>query len=89
MNFTLEIWRQFDGADDTDQGRFETFKVTDIDPEASFLEMLDELNERLSREKKRTIAFDSDCREGICGMCSLVINGVPLAPWLRERLGRP
>lgn len=80
MNFTLEIWRQFDGNDESDQGRFETFKVTDINPDASFLEMLDQLNERLSHEKKRTIAFDSDCREGICGACSLVIDGTPHGP---------
>jgi len=80
VNFTLEIWRQFDGSDESEQGRFETFKVEGIDPDASFLEMLDQLNERLSNEKKRNIAFDSDCREGICGACSLVIDGTPHGP---------
>jgi len=72
VKFRLEIWRQFDSSDD---GRYETFEVADVDPDASLLELLDTLNERLSREKKRTVAFDSDCREGICGACSLVIDG--------------
>jgi succinate dehydrogenase / fumarate reductase iron-sulfur subunit len=77
VNFTLEIWRQFEeGA----EGKFETFKVEDIDPDASFLEMLDQLNAKLGREKQRTVAFDSDCREGICGSCSLVIDGTPQGP---------
>ena len=67
MNFKLEIWRQFESGH---EGAFESFEVTDIDPEESLLEMLDQLNERLSHEKKRTVAFDSDCREGICGSCS-------------------
>ena len=77
MNFKLEIWRQFESGND---GAFEKFEVTGIDPDASFLEMLDQLNERLSHEKKRTVAFDSDCREGICGSCSLVIDGNPQGP---------
>ena len=77
MKFRLEIWRQFDSSDD---GRYETFEVADVDPDASLLELLDTLNERLSREKKRTVAFDSDCREGICGACSLVIDGTPHGP---------
>ncbi len=77
MNFKLVIWRQH-GPDE--QGGFETHEVTDIDPEASFLEMLDQLNARLGREKKHTIAFDSDCREGICGSCALVIDGTPQGP---------
>lgn len=77
MNFRLEIWRQ----DSRDQpGRFETQHVTDIDPGASFLEMLDTLNEDLISQGDRSFAFDSDCREGICGMCSLVINGTPHGP---------
>ncbi len=77
MNFKLVIWRQH-GPDE--QGGFETHEVTDIDPEASFLEMLDQLNARLGREKKHSIAFDSDCREGICGSCALVIDGTPQGP---------
>ena len=77
MNFKLVVWRQH-GPDD--QGEFETHEVTDIDPDASFLEMLDQLNARLGREKKQTIAFDSDCREGICGSCALVIDGTPQGP---------
>ena len=77
MNFTLEIWRQFEAGSD---GKFETFHVEDIDPDASFLEMLDQLNAKLGREKQRTVAFDSDCREGICGSCALVIDGTPQGP---------
>jgi succinate dehydrogenase / fumarate reductase iron-sulfur subunit len=77
VNFKLEIWRQ-DEAEAA--GRFEPHEVTDFDPEASFLEMLDVLNDQLIHDGKRAIAFDSDCREGICGMCSLTINGVPHGP---------
>ncbi len=77
MNFTLEIWRQ-QGPEA--EGRFVTHEVTDIDPEASFLEMLDILNDRLIQDGERAIAFDSDCREGICGACSLVIDGLPHGP---------
>ena len=77
MNFSLRIWRQ-DGPEA--EGRFEAFEVTDIDPDASFLEMLDILNERLVHEGERAVAFDSDCREGICGACSLLIDGAPHGP---------
>jgi succinate dehydrogenase / fumarate reductase iron-sulfur subunit len=77
VKFTLEVWRQ-DGPDA--EGAFETCEVDDIDPEASFLEMLDVLNDRLIHDGKRAIAFDSDCREGICGMCSLSIDGIPHGP---------
>lgn len=77
MRFTLEIWRQFDSGD---EGHYETFAMDDVEPDTSLLELLDMLNERLSQEKKRTVAFDSDCREGICGACSLVINGTPHGP---------
>jgi len=77
VNFKLVIWRQHDPDD---QGEFETSEVTGIDPESSFLEMLDQLNAKLGREKKHTVAFDSDCREGICGSCSLVIDGTPQGP---------
>ncbi|HEY8533469.1 MAG TPA: succinate dehydrogenase/fumarate reductase iron-sulfur subunit [Micromonospora sp.] len=77
MNLTLRIWRQ-NGPDD--KGRLVTYQVTDISPDMSFLEMLDVLNERLTLEGEEPIAFDHDCREGICGMCSMVINGVPHGP---------
>src|SRR6185369_11915177 len=77
VNFTLRVWRQEDPAS---EGRFERFEVADIDPDASFLEMLDVLNERLIHDGDRVIAFDSDCREGICGACSLTIDGIPHGP---------
>jgi succinate dehydrogenase / fumarate reductase, iron-sulfur subunit len=74
MNLTLHVWRQKSpGAD----GKFETLRATDVSPEMSFLEMLDVVNERLETEGKDPIAFEHDCREGICGTCSLVINGMP------------
>ncbi|MCE2527531.1 MAG: succinate dehydrogenase/fumarate reductase iron-sulfur subunit [Actinomycetia bacterium] len=72
MNITLRVWRQ---AGPSDQGRFETYRVSDISSEMSFLEMLDVLNERLTLEDVEPIAFDSDCREGICGTCGVMING--------------
>ena len=74
MNLTLRIWRQ---KGPQDPGRMVTYQVTDISPDMSFLEMLDVLNERLVREGEDPVAFDHDCREGICGMCGMVINGVP------------
>lgn len=74
MNLTLQIWRQ---ADAGAKGAFETFKVNDILADMSFLEMLDVLNENLIATGRDAIAFDYDCREGICGACSLVINGSP------------
>lgn len=77
MNLTLKIWRQ-KGA--KTQGALETHKVSDIDPDMSFLEMLDVLNEKLINEGKDPVAFDHDCREGICGTCSLYINGEPHGP---------
>jgi len=77
MNLTLKIWRQ---KNSTDQGGFETYKVSDISEDMSFLEMLDVLNEDLSRAGNDPIHFDHDCREGICGMCSLYINGKPHGP---------
>ncbi|GMV13820.1 MAG: succinate dehydrogenase [Polyangiaceae bacterium] len=77
MNLTLHVWRQ---KGQTDRGDFETYKAPDIDEHMSFLEMLDVVNERLLADGKEPIAFDSDCREGICGMCGLVINGVPHGP---------
>ena len=72
MNLTLKVWRQ---KNSKSQGSFETFQVSDVSEDMSFLEMFDVLNERLIREGKDPIAFDHDCREGICGMCSMYING--------------
>ena len=71
-DLTLRIWRQ-EGPNDN--GRFETYAVQEISDEASFLELLDVVNERLIAEGKEAIVFDHDCREGICGTCSLMING--------------
>ena len=72
MNFTLKIWRQKDAKS---KGAFETYKVENISEDTSFLEMLDILNNDLVHAGKEPVAFDHDCREGICGMCSLHING--------------
>jgi succinate dehydrogenase / fumarate reductase iron-sulfur subunit len=72
INLTLKIWRQ-KGPDD--KGGFQTHKARDISTDMSFLEMLDVVNEQLTLEGKEPIAFDHDCREGICGMCGLVVNG--------------
>ena len=72
MNLTLKIWRQ---ANAKAKGQFETYVVKDVSTESSFLEMLDILNNQLIHEGKEPVAFDHDCREGICGACSLRING--------------
>ncbi|KGN36495.1 succinate dehydrogenase/fumarate reductase iron-sulfur subunit [Knoellia subterranea] len=72
MNLTLKIWRQ---SGPQDKGQFVTYRVSDISPDMSFLEMLDVLNEELNAKGEEPIAFDSDCREGICGMCGLMISG--------------
>ncbi len=77
MNLTLKIWRQ-KGAND--KGQLETYPMKDVSPDMSFLEMLDVLNEQLVYEGKEPVAFDHDCREGICGMCSLYINGQAHGP---------
>ena len=77
MNLTLKIWRQ---KDSKSKGRFETYKLNDISPDCSFLEMLDILNESLVDKVEHPVCFDSDCREGICGMCGLYINGRPHGP---------
>jgi succinate dehydrogenase / fumarate reductase iron-sulfur subunit len=74
MNLTLKVWRQKNGSD---KGRLETYEARDVLEDMSFLEMLDVVNEGLIARGQDPIAFDSDCREGICGMCSLVINGIP------------
>jgi succinate dehydrogenase / fumarate reductase, iron-sulfur subunit len=74
VNLTVRIWRQ---KNREDAGRLVTYEAGGLNPEMSFLEMLDELNERLLKKGEEPIAFDSDCREGICGTCSMVINGVP------------
>ncbi|MFA5975540.1 MAG: succinate dehydrogenase/fumarate reductase iron-sulfur subunit [Elusimicrobiota bacterium] len=74
MNLILKVWRQKNGQV---KGRFETFEAKEVSPEMSFLEMIDLLNETLTQQGIEPIAFDSDCREGICGMCSFVLNGVP------------
>ena len=76
-DITLKIWRQ---SGPNDGGHFETYKVDEISDEASFLEMLDYLNERLINEGNEAVVFDHDCREGICGTCSLMINGQAHGP---------
>lgn len=78
MNLTLKVWRQKNAQD---KGHFETYQVKDISSEMSFLEMFDVLNERLIEEGKEPIVFDHDCREGICGACSMYIDGEPHGPW--------
>lgn len=75
-NYTIRVWRQ----KSANTGRFCEYKAADIPADASFLEMLDIVNEGLIQRNEEPIAFDSDCREGICGMCSLVINGTPHGP---------
>src|SRR5215469_1772768 len=77
MNFALKVWRQ---KNSKTPGSFIDYKANQIPEEASFLEMLDIVNEELIARNEEPIAFDSDCREGICGMCSLVINGIPHGP---------
>ena len=78
MNLNLKVWRQ---KNNKTEGRFESYQIGDISSEMSFLEMIDVLNEKLIKNGSDAIAFDHDCREGICGMCSMVINGRPHGPW--------
>jgi succinate dehydrogenase / fumarate reductase iron-sulfur subunit len=78
MNLTLKVWRQ---ENSKAKGKFETYLVENISSEMSFLEMIDVLNDRLIKEGKDPIAFDHDCREGICGACSMYIDGKPHGPW--------
>lgn len=78
LNLTVKVWRQ---KNSKEKGQFESYPVKDISTEMSFLEMIDVLNEDLIVEGKEPIAFDHDCREGICGMCSMYINGKPHGPW--------
>ncbi len=78
INLTLKVWRQ---QNTNTAGEFVTYQVKDISQEMSFLEMFDVLNEQLIQEDKEPIAFDHDCREGICGMCSMYIDGKPHGPW--------
>jgi len=78
MNLTLKVWKQ---RNKNSPGSFETYQVKDISSEMSFLEMFDVLNDKLIHEGKEPIAFDHDCREGICGTCSMYINGRPHGPW--------
>ena len=77
INVTVKIWRQ---KGPKEKGHFETYPMNNINQSVSFLEMLDILNERLVNEGKEPVVFDHDCREGICGMCSLYVNGHPHGP---------
>ncbi len=78
MKITLKVWRQQRAGD---KGGFETYRLDHVSPDMSFLEMFDVLNEQLIAEGKDPVAFDHDCREGICGMCSMYINGRAHGPW--------
>jgi len=77
INITLKVWRQ---RGPKTKGAFESYKLDGVSTDSSFLEMLDMLNEQLLKERQEPIVFDHDCREGICGMCSLYINGHPHGP---------
>ncbi|HJZ55144.1 MAG TPA: succinate dehydrogenase/fumarate reductase iron-sulfur subunit [Gemmataceae bacterium] len=77
MKLTLHIWRQ---KTRTDSGKMVTYQLDQVSPDMSFLEMLDTLNERLIRQGEEPVAFDHDCREGICGSCSMMINGLAHGP---------
>ena len=77
MNLTLKIWRQ---ANSNTKGKIETYQISEVSPDMSFLEMMDVLNEELIEKGIDPVAFDHDCREGICGMCSMFINGEAHGP---------
>jgi succinate dehydrogenase / fumarate reductase, iron-sulfur subunit len=77
MKINLRVWRQ---NDKRSEGRFEAYSLDHVSPDMSFLEMMDELNIKLVKEGKEPVAFESDCREGICGSCSMVIDGQPHGP---------
>ncbi|PWL27416.1 succinate dehydrogenase/fumarate reductase iron-sulfur subunit [uncultured Roseivirga sp.] len=77
LNLTLKVWRQ---KSQKEKGQMETYQVSDISPDSSFLEMMDILNEQLIEEGKEPVVFDHDCREGICGSCSMYINGEAHGP---------
>lgn len=77
LTLTLKIWRQ---AGPQAPGRLEDYELKEVSPDASFLEMLDQLNEQLVKEGREPVAFDHDCREGICGACSMAVDGLPHGP---------
>ena len=77
MNINLKVWRQ---KNKERKGGFKAYRLQDIDPNISFLEMLDILNNKLIKQKLDPVAFDHDCREGICGSCGFMINGQPHGP---------
>ena len=77
MKLKLKIWRQYDNKS---KGKMVDYHIDDVSPDMSFLEMMDMLNESLINKGEDPIAFDHDCREGICGMCSMFINGEPHGP---------
>ena len=83
MKLLLKIWRQ---KNPNDKGGLKDYQLNNVDPDMSFLEMLDVLNQKLISEGAEPVAFDHDCREGICGMCSLVINGSPHGPEKAQQL---
>lgn len=77
MKFRLKVWRQRDASS---KGRFTDYTIDNVSPDTSFLEMMDTLNEQLTRNGEDPVAFDSDCREGVCGTCSMIIDGQPHGP---------
>lgn len=77
INIKLKVWRQ---KNKSDKGKMEEYALGGVSTDMSFLEMMDTLNEKLTKEDKQPVAFDHDCREGICGMCSMYINGQPHGP---------